>query len=184
VSFVAQLWLPTLVSAALVFVLSAASHMVLPWRRNEWGRITDAGPLQAALRDRAPGQYLFPAAPDPRQQLSKESVERWAQGPSGWVTIARPGPMRMGRSLALSFVVFLLVALAEAYLAAKILGPAPRHRHVFRLVGAVGFLSFGTATVFHSIWYHRPWRAYAADLLDALLFGVAMGVVFALLWPY
>ena len=40
-SFVAQLWLPILVSSVLVFVLSAASHMLLPWRRKEWGRVTD-----------------------------------------------------------------------------------------------------------------------------------------------
>ncbi len=32
-SVVAHLWLPIVLSAAAVFVLSAASHMVLPWRR-------------------------------------------------------------------------------------------------------------------------------------------------------
>ena len=40
-AFVAQLWLPILLSAVLVFFLSAASHMALPWRRGEWKRITD-----------------------------------------------------------------------------------------------------------------------------------------------
>ena len=46
-AFVAQLWLPILVSAVLVFVLSAAAHMVLPWHKGEWGRIADQDKVQA-----------------------------------------------------------------------------------------------------------------------------------------
>src|SRR5512141_2550143 len=104
-SVVAQLWLPILVSAALVFVLSAASHMVLPWRKGEWGRITDFAALQAALQALPPGQYAFPAAPDPREQMKPEWLERWAKGPSGWLTVAPRRPIRMGRNMALSFLV-------------------------------------------------------------------------------
>jgi hypothetical protein len=182
-SFVAQLWLPILLSAVLVFVLSAASHMVLPWRRNEWGRITDSAALQAALRGLKPGLYAFPAAPDPKQQMSKEWMERWAAGPSGWLTLAAPGPISMGRNMALSFLVFVAVAFMDAYVASHALGPAPHYRAVFRIVGTVGFMSFGIGSIFNSIWYDRPWRAYVADLIDALLFGLVMAGVFGWLWP-
>jgi hypothetical protein len=182
-SIVAQLWLPILISAVLVFVLSAASHMVLPWRKGEWGRLTDYGPIQAALRELPPGLYAFPAAPDPKQQMTPEWSERWAKGPSGWLTLAPRGPIRMGRSMALSFLVFLAVAFMAAYTAAHALGPAPRYLAVFRIVGTVGTLSFGVGSIFNSIWYHRPWRAYLADAVDALLFGLAMAGVFGWLWP-
>jgi hypothetical protein len=182
-SFVAQLWLPILLSAALLFVLSAASHMVLPWRKGEWGRITDAGALQAAIRDLAPGQYAFPAAPDPKQQMTPEWRARWAQGPSGWLTIAPRAPMQMGRSMALSFLVFLGVAFMIAYAASHALGRAPHYRTVFRLVGTLGTLSFGVGPIFNSIWYHRPWRAYVSDAIDALLFGLVMAGIFGWLWP-
>ena len=71
-SFVALLWLPILASAVLVFVLSAATHMVLPWHKDEWGRIADQEKVQAALGGLAPGLYAFPAAPNQRQQITKK----------------------------------------------------------------------------------------------------------------
>ncbi len=182
-SFLSQLWLPILVSAVLVFILSAASHMVLPWRRNEWGRITDAGALQGALRGLKPGLYAFPASPDPKQQMTKEWMERWAKGPSGWLTLAAPGPITMGRNLALSFLVFAAVAFVDAYVAWHALGPGARYLAVFRIVGTVGFMSYGLAPVFASIWYDRPWRAYVLDVVDALVYCLGMAGVFGWLWP-
>ncbi len=182
-SFVAQLWLPILVSAVLAFILSAASHMVLPWRRKEWGRITEFDALQASLRGLKPGLYTFPASPDPKQQMTKEWMERWAKGPSGWLTLAPAGSISMGRNMGLSFLVFVGVAFVDAYVAAHALGPAPHHRAVFRIVGTVAVMSFAVGPIFNSIWYHRPWRAYAADVIDALLFGFVMAGVFGWLWP-
>ena len=181
-SFLAHLWLPIVASAVLLFVLSAASHMALPWRRNEWGRITESEALQASLEGLRPGLYAFPAAPDPKQQMTKEWRDRWAKGPSGWLTIAPRAPVDMGRNMALSVVAYLLVACLAAYVAWHALGPAPHGRAVFRLVGTLGFMSFGVGTVFESIWYHRPWRAYASDALDALLSGLVMAAAFAWLW--
>lgn len=182
-AFVAQLWIPILLSAVLVFALSAASHMVLPWRKGEWGRITDFAALQAALKDLAPGLYAFPAAPEQKQQMTPEWLDRWAKGPSGWLTIAPRRPIDMGRNMALSFLVFLGVAFMAAYVGAHALGLHAPYRPVFRVVGTIGTLSFGVGSIFNSIWYHRPWRAYLADALDALLFGLVMAGVFGWLWP-
>ena len=89
----------------------------------------------------------------------------------------------MGRNLGLSFLVFLGVSFVVAYVAAHALGPAPHYRAVFRIVGTVGVLSYAVGPVFNSIWYSRPWRAYTADLLDALIYGLAMAGVFGWLWP-
>jgi hypothetical protein len=182
-AFVASLWLPILLSAVLVFFLSAASHMALPWRRGEWKRITDFAALQAALRDLPPGIYAFPAAPEPRQQMTPEWLERWAKGPSGWLTIAPHRPIRMGRNMALSFLVFLGVAFMAAYTAFHALGPGAHYLRVFRIVGTVATLAFGVGKIYDSIWYDRPWRAYLSDAIDAVLFGLVMAGVFGWLWP-
>jgi hypothetical protein len=182
-SFVAKLWLPVVLSAAVCFVLSAASHMLLPWRRNEWGRITDFTALQSAIRGLAPGIYAFPAAPDQRQQLTPEWKDRWAKGPSGWLTIAHPGAMSIGRSMALSLLVYLLVGFMDAYVAAHALGSAPHYRAVFRIVGTVGFMSYAVGTVFSSIWNDRPWRVYLSDLVDALVLALVTAGIFGWLWP-
>ena len=182
-SFATQLWLPILLSGAVLFVFSAASHMVLPWRRDEWGRITDFGALQAALRGLPPGQYAFPASPDRKQQMTKEWMDRWAEGPSGWLTVAPPRRIRMGRNMGLSFIAYLGVAFLTAYVAWHALGPAARFAAVVRIVTTIGVLSFAVGPIFHSIWYHRPWRVYLSDVVDALLSSVLMAVLFGCLWP-
>ncbi len=182
-AFSSQLWLPILLSAVLVFALSAASHMALPWRRDEWKRITEFTALQAALRDLPPGLYMFPAAPEPRQQMTPEWLDRWARGPSGWLTVAPHRPIRMARNLGLSLLAFGAVAFMAAYTASHALGPGAQPRAVFRLVGTVATLAFGVGKLYDSIWYDRPWRAYLSDAIDAVLFGLAMAGVFAWLWP-
>jgi hypothetical protein len=182
-TFLGQLWLPILLSAVAVFLLSAASHMVLPWRKKEWGRFGGQDRLQEALQGIQPGQYSFPAAPSPKEQMGGEWMARWTKGPSGWLTIAPPGPIGMGRNLALSFLSFLGVALLVGYVASLSLGPASPTLTVVRVVSTVGVLAYGVSPIFESIWYHRPWRAYASDLLDAFLFAFAMAGIFGWLWP-
>jgi hypothetical protein len=73
--------------------------------------------------------------------MSGEWLERWAAGPSGWVTVAPPGPVRMGRNMALSVVAYLGVGFLIAYVAWAALGPAARPREVFRLVANVALLA-------------------------------------------
>ncbi|MEI7703176.1 MAG: hypothetical protein WCK73_01115 [Deltaproteobacteria bacterium] len=182
-SFLLHLWLPVVASALVVFALTAASHMVLPWRRGEWGRITEFQILQGALRKVPPGQYMFPAAPEPGQQMTKEWLDRWARGPAGWLTVAPPGPVRMRRNMALSVAAYLAVSFLIAYVTWAALGPAARGRAVFRVVTTVAFLAYGVGTVFESIWYHRPWRAWVSDAVDALLSALATGALFAWMWP-
>ena len=91
-SVVAHLWLPILLSAAAVFVLSAASHMALPWRRNEWGRITDFAALQDALAQlaRLVGDFTD-VLPLPWQTLSEGLISARGRWPSRLV------PWRRGR---------------------------------------------------------------------------------------
>ncbi len=182
-TFLVRLWLPIAVSAVAVFVLSALSHMFLPWRRGEWGRITAFEALQGSLRGIAPGQYMFPGAPDARQQMKKEWLDRWAAGPSGWLTVAPPGPVRMGRNMAQSLVVYLAVSVLIAYVTWAALGPAARPLAVFRVVTTIAFLAYAVGTVFQSIWYHRPWRVWLSDAVDAFVFAVVTGAVFAHHWP-
>jgi hypothetical protein len=182
-SFIALLWLPILLSAVVVFAVSAASHMLLPWRRDEFGHVPGAEAVQAAVRDLAPGQYVFPAGPDPKERGTKLALERWAAGPSGWLTIVPREPLNMGRNMGQSFLVYLVVSFLAAYLAQLALGDAPSRLAIVRVLSVVGILAYGVGTCFTSIWYSRPWKAYALDLLDAVIQGFAMAGVFAWLWP-
>jgi hypothetical protein len=180
----AHLWLPILASTVATFFLSAVSHMALPWRKKEWGRMgAKQDAVQAALSAVGPGQYGFPAPEGPMAPMSKEWLARWEAGPSGWLTIEAPGPMAMGRKLAASFVAYAAVTLLVGYVAALALGPTTPGLVVVRVVSTLGVVAYGAGPVFASIWYARPWRVYLMDLFDAVLYGFAMAGIFAALWP-
>jgi hypothetical protein len=182
-AFLAQLWLPIVVSAVLVFVLSAVTHMFLPARKTEWGRLAKEADLQAALRGVTPGLYAFPASSTPGENPTPEDLKRWAAGPSGWLSLVPAGPFNMGRNLGLSLLMNLFVSFFAAYIAAHALGVAPHYRAVFRLVGSIGFLAYAVGPIYEAIWYWKPAKSLGLGAIDALLYGLAMGGVFGWLWP-
>ncbi len=59
-----SLWLPILLSAAIVFVASSVLHMVLPVHRRDFRQLTREDDVMSALRafGIAPGDYLVPCA--------------------------------------------------------------------------------------------------------------------------
>lgn len=182
-AFLSLLWLPILVSTVLVFILSALTHMFVPYRQTEWGHVDQEGPLQDALRAAGPGLYAFPMPAAARDRQTPEAMKRWADGPSGWLSLVPRGPINMGKNLGLSLLVNLLVSVFVAYLAAHAFPAAPPYRSAFRLVGAVAFLAYAVGPLYEAIWYWKPWRSVAMTVADALLFGLVMGGTFGGLWP-
>ena len=182
-AFLAQLWLPIVVSAVLVFVVSAALHMLLPAHRTEWGHLPKESALQEALRGTPPGLYGFPMPAEAGERGKPEAMQRWAEGPSGWLSLVPPRPLDMGRNMGLSLLMNLFVSASAAYLAAHVLGVAPPYRPVFRLVGTVGFLAYAVGPIYEAIWYWKPFRSLALVAIDALLYGLVMAGSFGWLWP-
>jgi hypothetical protein len=177
------LWLPIVVSAVLVFVVSAASHMFAPARRNEWSKVPGEAAIQEGLRGAAPGLYVFPVPDSPADRGKPEALQRWAQGPSGWISLVPPGPLNMGRNLGLSLLVNLLVSALVAYLAVHALGVAPHGRSIFRLAGLVVTVAYAIGPLYEAIWYWKPWRSLAMTLVESLLYGLVTAATFAHLWP-
>ena len=56
------LWLPILLSAAIVFVVSSVIHMVLPWHKSDYPRMANEDKVMDALRPLTipPGDYMVP----------------------------------------------------------------------------------------------------------------------------
>jgi hypothetical protein len=182
-AFLAQLWLPIVLSAVLVFVVSAITHMLIPARQVEWGHLRKEGDLQEALRGAKPGLYGFPMPATPGDRGKAEALKRWAEGPSGWLSVVPPGPINMGRNLGLSLLMNLFVSATAAYIAVHALGAAPHYRSVFRIIGTIGFLAYAIGPIYEAIWYWKPARSLAYTAVDALLYGLVMGGTFGWLWP-
>jgi len=184
--FIGQLWLPILLSAVLVFIVSAIVHMVLPYHKTEWNAAPNQDALQAALKGCPPGMYGFPMAADPKDRMSPEWMKKWSEGPSGWLTVMPVGGWSMGKSLTLSFILNVVISFFTAYVAGHVLtmgAGAPPYLAVFRVTGAIGFMTYGLAAAYESIWYGRPWKSTAFTAFDALLFGLVMAGAFGWLWP-
>ncbi len=186
--FVAHLWQPILLSGALAFIWSAISWTMLPWHNNEWKGLPGADAVRAAIKAAGgwgPGQYMFPAPPaNAQERRSPEHMAKVAEGPSGMVTIMRPGPMGMGKAMTLSIIADIVLAFFVAYITWHALGAYPQpYLRVFRIVGATAFIAFAFGKLPDSIWFQRPWKSFVLDAVDSLIMAFLMAGTFGWLWP-
>src|SRR5271167_1661274 len=95
------LWLPILLSAIIVFVVSSIIHMVLPWHKSDYPRVPDEDKLMDALRPLAmpPGDYMIPRASGMHEVRSPEFVAKMQRGPVLMLTVMPNGPVTMGKNL-------------------------------------------------------------------------------------
>lgn len=179
------LWLPVLLSAVLVFVLSSVIHMLLGYHNSDYTRIPNEDAVRAAIRSGTPAakQYVIPYAATPKEMETPEMKQKYAEGPVGVLNLKPSGSYGMGTSLVQWFVFALGVAFFVAYIASRALPADSEYLRVFQLVGAVGFLAFGAGQLPAAIWMGKPWSVAWKEVFDGLVYGLAMAGVFGWLWP-
>jgi len=173
-----ELWMPILVSAVLVFVLSAMVWMVLPWHKSDFKAPGDEAGLRNALSGHVPGLYLLPYCTDPKDLAKPEVAQKYIDGPQAYIAVVPNGLPSMGPKLALSFVYYLLVGVLCAYFVTRTVVPGGDYLDVFRIAGTTAFIAYSIAYVQDSIWFGRPWSLTAKSLLDGLLYGLVTGGAF------
>ncbi len=181
-----SVWLPILLSAAVVFIISSLIHMVIKWHAGDYSALANEDAVRDAIRagNPAPGRYVVPHCPDMKDMGDEAMLKKYREGPVGHFTLGPTGAPVLGKFLGKWFVWTLVVATIAAYLAVRVYGLDPRHaRSAAKLVGAVTFVAHGFGTVQESIWAMRPWSSSAKYLLDAALYGLGSGLVFFWLWP-
>ena len=181
--FLAELWLPILVSATLVFVLSALFHTVVPFHTREWSGLKGEEAVLDALRASAPapGLYTFPFT-TPEGMKDPGWKARWERGPVGFLTIMRPGSFSMGKFLAQSFVYNIVVAIFVAYVASHTIPAGAEYLAVFRVTGTVTFMAYALGQLPDSIWFARPWKSYGLIVFDAIVYALVTAGVFGWQW--
>jgi hypothetical protein len=180
-----SLWLPILVGAALVFVVSSVIHMVLPYHRNDFAGVPNEDQVAAALRPFAipPGDYMLPKPAGPKDMKSPAFQEKLSKGPVVAMTVFPSGPFTMGKSLALWFVYCVVVGIFAAYVASRTLDPGAAYLAVFRITGTVAFVGYGLALFQGAIWLGRRWSTTLKSVLDARVYGLVTAGAFGWLWP-
>jgi len=181
-----SLWLPILLSAVVVFVISSLIHMVIKWHASDYNGFSNEDAVRAAVRagNPAPGRYVIPYCKDMKETGSEAMVRKYQEGPIAHVILGPNGAPQMGKYLATWFLWTLVVAIVAAFIASQIFFLEPnRARAAAKLVGAITFIAHGFGTVTESIWGMRPWSSSVKYLLDAGLYAVGAGLVFFWLWP-
>jgi hypothetical protein len=180
-----SLWLPVLLSAVLVFVVSSLVHMVLKYHNRDYTRIPNEEAIRTAIRNASPppAQYIIPYCGEMKQMQTPEMKQKFTEGPVAVVNVMRPGVPSMGRPLTQWFLFSLLVSFFIAYVASHTIPAGTRYLEVFRIVGAIGFLAYAAGTIPPSIWMGKPWKVTWKDVLDGLLYGLVTAGTFGWLWP-
>jgi hypothetical protein len=179
------LWLPILLSAVIVFVVSSVIHMASPWHKSDYPQVPNEERIMDALRPLAipPGDYMIPR-PSSRQEMgSPEFAEKMKKGPVLILTVVPSGPITMGKKLVLWFLYAGVVGLFAAYVAGRALPAGAAYLRVFRFVGATAFIGYSVALWQMSIWYHRAWSTTIKTTVDGLIYALLTAGTFGWLWP-
>lgn len=183
--YLTSLWLPILLSAVGVFIISSLTHMVLKLHKNDYTELPNDGALREAMRNAGvkPGNYAFPCPADAKDMGSPEMLEKYNQGPVGFMNVMPSGPPAMGKYLALWFVYTLIVSLFVAYLTGRTLAAGTDYLAVFRVAGATAFLAYGVANLVDSVWKAQNWGTTFRHIFDGLLYSLVTAGFFGWLWP-
>ncbi len=181
--FIAELWLPIVVSAAFVFVVSSVIHMALPIHKSDHKKLDGEDAVRDALRAQGnpAGQYMFPSADSMKECGTPEMQAKFNEGPVGIMTILPNGTPAMGGMLLQWFAFSLVISTFAAYVAWFALGPGGAE--AFRLTGTVAVLGYSTSSVHNSIWKGLSWGITFKFVIDGLIYGLTTGATFAWLWP-
>ncbi len=183
--FLTQLWMPILVAAIFVFIVSSIIHMCLPIHKNDISKIDNEDAVIDTVRASAitPGQYMFPGCHSSAEMNSEEYKAKVERGPVGWLTVLPPGGFNMGKSLMQWFAFSIVVSACCAYVAWNGLDPGSSYLEVFQITGTVAFLVYGLGGMPESIWKGVSWKVTSKFMIDALLYALATGGAFGWLWP-
>lgn len=180
----ASLWLPILLSAVIVWIMSSVLHMVLRYHRADYAKLPNEDAVMDALRPVPPGDYVMPYSGSPSAMKDPVFLEKVKRGPMAMLTIMK-GDMQgsFKRSLTLWFVYALVVGAFAASVVGRARGPGTEYLEVFRFVGTVAFVGYALAMAQQSIWYGRKWSTTFRSMFDGLIYGLLTAGVFGWLWP-
>jgi hypothetical protein len=180
-----SLWLPILLSAVTVFILSSIIHMVLKYHNNDFKALPSEEPVMDDLRKHniPPGEYHFPHAKDMKEMGSPEYIEKMKKGPVAMMTVLENAPPKMGGQLTLWFLYSIIVGIFAAYIAGNALPAGSHYLAVFRFAGCTAFVGYSLALLQNSIWYKRNWGATLKSMFDGLIYALFTAGIFGWLWP-
>jgi len=180
-----SLWLPILVSAVFVFVVSTIIHVFLGYHKSDFGKVSNEDEVMGALRRGSikPGDYFIPHAGSAKAMSSPEYIEKTTAGPVAIMSVMPSRPPNMTNSLIQWFLYSIVVSIIAAYVAGRALGPESSFLAVFRFAGITAFVGYSIGLLQNSIWWGRSWSTTFKSMFDGLLYALVTAGAFGWLWP-
>ncbi|MHB8580667.1 MAG: hypothetical protein ACYDA4_12550 [Ignavibacteriaceae bacterium] len=180
-----SLWLPILLSAVAVFIVSSLIHMFTPWHKNDFSKLPDEEKVMDMLRPFTipPGEYMVPKASSTKEVRSPEFKEKYEKGPVMILNVFPKRPMSMTKNLVQWFIYSVIVGIFAGYVTSRAVTAGAEYLYVFRFAGVTAFLSYGVALWQMSVWYNRPWSLTLKITIDGLIYGIITAAIFGWLWP-
>lgn len=182
---IVALWLPILVSAVFVFVVSSIIHMALRYHSNDFARVPREDELMAATRplEIPAGEYMVPRAASMKAMKEPEFQAKLKAGPVLLMTVFPSGDFKMGAKMLLWFLYSVLVGIFAAYVAGHAIPVWMGRRAVVRYVGVTAFAGYSLALLQTSIWWGRRWSTTLKSMFDGLIYALVTAATFVWLWP-
>ncbi len=179
------LWLPILLSAAIVWIVSAIVWMALPHHKRDYIGLADEDGFMDYIRKSGikPGNYAFPDCHKPGAMKSEKVQKSWVEGPVGHVSVWRT-PLTMGDKMVGTFIVYLVVSTLIAYLTRVAIPGAASFANVFQVAATAGILAYCFSHVPNAIWWGSYRRTIIANIIDGIVYGCITGAIFAWRWPH
>ncbi len=179
------LWLPILLAAVAVFIVSSVIHMLLKYHQSDFSKVEAEDAVMNALRPFRipPGDYVLPYCGSTKRMNEPDFIEKMNKGPIAFMTVLPNGKPGMATNLVQWFVYCLIVGVFAAYVAGRALEPGAHYLAVFRMAGVTAFAGYGLALLQNSIWYKRNWSSTLKSVFDALVYALVTAGVFGWLWP-
>ena len=179
------LWMPTLLSAVVVFLASSVIHMMTPFHKNDYATPPNQDGLADAIRpfNLKPGDYLIPR-PDSMKELGTPEFKAKAErGPRIVFTVLPNGMTSMGPLLAKWFVYVLLISASAGFITCTVLPHGAPYLHVFHHVALVAFLGYAAALWQANIWFGKGLGLTIRATFDGAIYALLTAGVFGWLWP-
>ena len=179
-----SLWLPILVSAIGVFILSSVIHMLLGYHQNNFKKIPNEDDFLDTVGklEIPPGEYMYPFCAGHKDMQSEGYMDKLNKGPVGMMTAMPKGPFAMGKNLFNWFIYSLIVGTFSAYIALQSLTAESSFNLVMHTVAIASFAGYALALIQNSVWYSRAWSTTLKFMFDGLVYSLTTGAIFAWLW--
>ena len=180
-----SLWIPVVVSAVAVWLVSAVLHMALKYHTADYKGLANEDAVGEVLRKGSisPGVYMIPHCADHAKLKEPAMIEKFTKGPIALITVMPSGPPAMGKNLVQWIALCLLISFTAAYIARHTLSAASDGMLVMRITGTVAFVGYAYGHLQDAIWKAIPTGNTLRAVADSVVYAVITGLAFRLLWP-